>query len=770
MKKDASGVLFYEKPASNWNEALPIGNGRLGAMVFGDPENEHLALNLDELWSGVPKKIKPVWGAIREAIPKAAEAAENGDNLTAHKLINGCLGHDNSDAYLPFGHLRIRFERDADAGISDFARSLDLRSATAHVVFTQDGKEIHTCAFASFPDKVIVWHLESGKPVSLSVSMDSEMLNEISVEDGVLYLDGVCTSTAPANREMFLEQNYLYDKEPEKHGISYRGGVKAVSSGEVAAENGQISIKNTTEVTLYFTAESNFNGFDKHPYYDGKPYKKAVADILSAAAGKGFDAIYKDHVRDFSSYYDRVKFDLCPEKDFSEVPTNERLVRNAQNHDDTALIALLYNFGRYLTISGSRPGSQPLNLQGIWNAKVSPPWSCNYTTNINVEMNYYPTLACDLPEMHLPLLKMIEELSIAGEETAKLMYGARGFVIHHNTDLWRFSVPAWVQAQASYWPLAGGWLCRHLFDHYLYTGNVGYLKNTALPVMKKCALFHLDTLTETKDGYLVMAPSVSPENKFFEKGEICNVAYTSTMTMSIIRELFENCLKAADLVGENDDEILSGIRKALPKLLPLRIGRQGDLVEWYKDEEWRDVHHRHISHLYGLHPAHEITPDRTPAFSDAAKKTLEIRGDAGVGWSLAWKINFFARLYDGDHALRIINEYLRPSFCYKMGDIYASAPSGTYANLFNACPPMQIDGNFGFVSGINEMLVQFDGENTRILPALPSEWKNGSIKGIRIPGGAKVDVIWKNGELSSFKVTGKHFGKIIYKGKEIKIT
>lgn len=757
-------LLYYNEPAHVWNEALPIGNGRLGAMVFGDPVTDALALNLDELWTGYPRDA--AGNNARAAVDDAARAAMAGDDLRATAIIRDNLSRINAEAYMPLGTLRINM---GDGEISCYSRKLTLQDAVVRTSYRKNGVRYKTEVFASHPHAVIVYHVEADTPkaLSLSVSFTSDMKHTVSPEDDKLCLDGECIANSEYNRKMFEDRNFFYSDEPEKRGISYRCAVSAVTDGTVTCNGDTLSVTDAQTATLYIAAESSFNGFDKHPHLEGKPYTPAVSERLSRATKEEYEALRAAHIADFASYYDRVTLSL--DSDGKEnVPTEKRLLSYHQNggKGDNALPVLLYNFGRYLAISASRDDSQPMNLQGIWNDTTLPPWHSNFTLNINTEMNYWPILMCNMPELHEPLIKMIEELSVTGEEVARRIYGARGFVVHHNSDLWRNACPSTVDPRWMYWPMASGWLVRHLFEHYLYTGDLDFLRNRAYPVMKKAALFYLDMLSEDKNGYLIMSPSTSPENSFYRDGGEASVAATSAMTMSIIRDLFGSCVRTADILSLPEDDFTIAVKAALPRLLPMRVSSRGDLIEWYNEEKYVEEKHRHVSHLYALHPAHEITKEKAPALFAAAKKTLDFRGDAGTGWSLGWKINFHARLGDGDRALRLIKMQLTP---LNGTEVDYDRAGGTYPNLFDAHPPFQIDGNFGAVSGITEMLVSGDGENTYLLPALPSEWKNGSLKGIRIYGGATVDLSWQDGRLTDYRVHGTPMGKIYYHEKELAI-
>lgn len=756
-----SEMLYYKRPAKVWNAALPLGNGKIGAMIYGGAQKELISLNHDELWTGYPRSYTHMCSY--DSFVKARELALEGKLVEAQNLLESDFEGYNSQAYMPFGDIEISCVKGM---VRNYSRTLDLANAIHTVKFEKGGVTYKRESFITAVDNVMVMNFTASqeKSVSFVAKMKSELKHSTFTQDDMLILDGVCPSNSPCNEEYESADYERYSDDPAKKGMSFRGVVKVVTDGSIVYTDDSIEVKKANSATLYFSCETSFNGFDKHPNLEGKEYKNAVVSVINKAVSIPYEVVKASHVSDYREFYNRVKLDLGTNNKES-VPTDKRLAEFTGTHDDMGLYSLIYNFGRYLTIAGSREGTQAMNLQGIWNHRVNPPWSSNYTTNINTEMNYFPTLMIDMPEMHLPLIELVKDLSVTGEETAKTIYHARGFTGHHNCDIWRHSTPVQGSAQWSFWPMASGWFCRHIYEHYEYTLDKDYLKDIAYPILKKAAAFYLDMLVADKDGYLMIAPSTSPENEFKWGKEDCCVSQTSTMSMSIIKELFINCKKAAEILGISD-EITDEINEKQPKLLPFKIGAKGDLLEWYEDVEWCEPHHRHVSHLYALHPARLINHEDTPELIEAAKKTLEYRGDNGTGWSLGWKINFWARLWDGNHALKLIDMQLRPVdnryiVNYKNG-------GGTYPNLFDAHPPFQIDGNFGAVSGITEMLMQSTEDTIYLLPALPDKWKTGSVKGLRAKGNIKVDIEWKNGKLADYKLTGATDGKrIMYAGRVI---
>ena len=740
----SGSLLWYDRPAEVWQQALPIGSGHLGGMVFGGAGQERVALNHDELWSGFLRdKTTPGAAGI---YAKARAHALKGELVEAHRLLESeAFQSTHSEAYLPLGDLLLDFDSKGKA--KNYRRGLDLETATAFVEYEQNGAHFRRECFASFPANMIALRVACDRPFDCAISLTSQLKANAYTQEGLLLLRGECPGRFFRKRNYSLiKDNHIYSEDPAQRGVQFLAGVRVFSDGEISFEKQSLRVKDATALTLYFSCETSYSGWDRHPFLEGKEFEAPLLARL-AALQDDYDGFFNSHVQDYQSLYHRVTLQIDGDARNASLPTDERLIAFQKHDDDPGLCVLLYNYGRYLAIAGSRPGTQPLNLQGIWNDLMDPPWNSNYTTNINTEMNYWPVLPCAMPELNEPLLQMLRELSISGQAVARAHYNAPGFAAHHNQDLWRYGAPTQGDPCWSAFPLCGAWMCQHLWEHWRYTRDRAFLEDTAYPVMKEAAHFVLSQLAEDENGRLMPCPATSPENRFKYKGESIAVAKTSAIALEITQDLFQNLLQCYTILGL-DDALSREIAGALARLRPLQIGSQGQLLEWDAEYEECESRHRHISHLLGLYPMWLIDPDRTPALAAAARRTLELRGDEGTGWSLGWKISFWARLRDGDHALRLLEMQLRPAWTRERG-------GGSYANLFGAHPPFQIDGNFGAAAGVNEMLLQAPDDNTLLLlPALPAKWRSGSIKGLAAPYNRRVDISWEDGKLKEYKIAG----------------
>jgi alpha-L-fucosidase 2 len=722
-------------------------------MVYGKTGEEIIALNEDSLWSGYPRDLNPRNKA--ETSETIRDLAMQRRFAEAQALFEKEISAPGTQFYLPLGDMLISFDH---RDVKNYARNLDLDRAVATVRYEHEGVAYTRELFVSAPDNCLVLRLASDTPgkIRFRFAMTSQLRAASSVREGRLCLDGIAPSDMGVDSAN--PDAVVYAERDGEKGMRFTlNALPVLSGGHVSFDENFFTVSGADSAVILVNAATSFAGWNTQPYVNGRDEKTLCSAVLTNASAKTYGDLLERHRADYGAYYDRVAIDLG-ENENAALPTDKRLRRFAQdahNKNDPALYSLLFQYGRYLLISASRPGTQAANLQGIWNRELHAPWRSNYTININTQMNYWPAFPCALEEMQLPLIGLIGNLAEAGRVTAKEVYGTPGWVSHHNADIWALTWPVGNHQKDSgvyaNWNLSPGWLCAHLFERYEYTLDKKFLGETAYPVMKAAAEFYAALLTEVRadredtengEGRLMLCPSTSPENSFVIDGEKTATARTATMSTAVIRELFTNCVNAAGILGIDRDfaERLSGMLK---RLVPFRIGSKGQLLEWDDEYEETEPHHRHTSHLYGLHPGSQISAEKTPDLAAACAKTLELRGDGGTGWALAWKVNFWARLRDGDHALTILNNQLRP---VDAGETGFNEGGGTYPNMFDAHPPFQIDGNYGVTAGIAEMLLQNTPDGIALLPALPGSWKKGRCTGLRAKGRLTVDLFWDGDE------------------------
>ncbi|HAQ19872.1 MAG TPA: hypothetical protein DCR40_11660 [Prolixibacteraceae bacterium] len=753
----SANTLWYKQPAQYFEESLVIGNGRMGASVFGGVTSDKIFLNDATLWSGEPVNPNMNPEAYKN-LPAIREALKNEDYKLADQL-NKKLQGKFSESYAPLGTLFLEFENEGDP--KNYRRELNISEAISKVSYEINGVQYTREYFISWPDQMMVIKLTSSRKGALNfgIKFESQLKNSVSIVDNMLNAKGYAPIHAEPSYRGNMPNAVVFD---ENKGTRFAARVKIKNKdGNLTSTGQSVCLSGASEALVYISIATSFNGFDKNPATEGLNAELLANNQLKKAFSKSFDKLKKSHLADYQKFFNRVSLNLG-KTDAPDLPTDERLRRYAEGKEDKNLEVLYFQFGRYLLISSSRTPGVPANLQGIWNPHLRPPWSSNYTTNINAEENYWLAENTNLSEMHRPLLSFIKNAATTGKVTAKTFYGVNGWTVCHNSDIWAMSNPVgdfgtgdpnWAN-----WNMGGAWLSTHLWEHYQFTRDQKFLKEEAYELMKGAAQFCLEWLVEDKNGKLITSPSTSPENIYITpEGYAGATLYGGTADLAMIRECFQQTIQASKVLN-TDADFRNKLEVALSKLYPYQIGKKGNLQEWYFDWEDQEPQHRHQSHLFGLYPGNHISPSLTPDLANACRKTLEIKGDETTGWSKGWRINLWARLLDGNHAYKMYRELLKYVEPDGVKTDYVRG-GGTYPNLFDAHPPFQIDGNFGGAAAVAEMLVQSTENEIHLLPALPDAWENGSVTGICTRGGFVVTMEWTGKTVKKLGVFAKNSGR-----------